>query len=478
MKIRQLVRSLPEITIRGNRELEIRGLVSDSRRVAPGDLFIARRGEKHDASQFIGQAIQAGAVAIVTDLYDPFIKQTQLICENPAHVESKLAANFYSHPSREIFAVAITGSKGKTTTSYLIQHLLNDLLGSCGLIGSIETIIGSERMASSFTTHEAIYNQKILREMVSKGCKAVSFEVSSHGLVLKRVDQISFKVGIFTNLFPDHLDFHPSLEEYAKAKKSLFSQVSEKAIFNADSSWTAFMQQGCKAPLFTFGIDEKADLMAQEIVLTPYGTRLKLKTDREEIFVETSLMGRHNVYNLLAAASVGLHMGKDLKTIAFSLSRFENVPGRLERISNSRDLQVFVDYAHTGESLENVLQSLKEIGKGKLLLLFGCGGERDPSRRLEMAAAAEKYADLTIVTSDNPRSESPEEIIRQILTGFQSREKVRIEPDRKKAIHELIQRGEKGDILLIAGKGHEKTQIFGSKSIPFDDVAIAKEALF
>lgn len=471
MKLKQIIRSIPGAKIRGNREQLIRGLSSHSQKVAPGDLFIAKKGETHDATRYIAQAIQAGAVAVVTDLYDPFLALPQIIAENPSAIEAKLAANFFSHPSKELSLIGVTGTKGKTTTAYLIQHLLGK---NCGLIGTVETIIQDERFFSSFTTHEPLYNQKILREMVSKQCTEAVFEVSSHGLALGRTDELDFNIALFTNLYSDHLDFHKDIDEYARVKKRLFSLAKDRSIFNADSEWTPFMQQGCRAPIMTFGIDHPADIRAADCVYSAETTHFHIgKTP----FI-TPLIGRHNVHNLLAAISVGIHLKMPLDEIANRLSTFQNAPGRLERVANDRGIQVFVDFAHNGDALENVLQSLRQIAPRRLLVLFGCGGNRDLGRRKNMAIAAERYADLSIVTSDNPRNESPDVIIQEILSHFHSLDKTLVEPDRKQAIRLAIQKAEPGDIVLIAGKGHEKVQIIGNQTLPFDDVAIAKEVCF
>lgn len=469
MRIRQLFRGIRNLQIRGNRELIIRGISSDSRKTAPGDLFIARKGAQHDASKYISEAIQAGAIGVVTELYDPFHNITQIISENPGSLEAEIAARFYQYPSKELFVVGITGSKGKTTTSYLIQHLIGP---DCGLMSTVETIIRGEKRPSHLTTHEPIYNQKILRQMKSKGCTSVAFEVSSHGLALGRTEKIDFDLAIFTNLYPDHLDFHGTIEEYAKAKRKLFCIAKKLCIFNSDSPWTSYMRTDVAS--FTYGIDHPADLCATELTHSIDGISFRIGTT----LFQSSLIGRHNVYNLLAATSVGLYLGMSLESIANRLSSFHTVPGRLERIPNRHGIQLFVDFAHTGDALESVLKSLKQIAPKRLLVLFGAGGNRDPARRKSMAIAADRYADLSIVTSDNPRNESPDQIIQEILEGFTDPSKILVEADRKRAIHLAIAQATEGDVVLIAGKGHEKTQIIGNQTSPFDDVVVAKEALF
>jgi len=474
MKLKVLIKGLSELDVKGSKEIEITGISSDSRTVAPGNLFIAKRGKVHDGSQFIEQAAASGAAAIMTDFYDPFLKKTQLIAKDPSFWEAELAARYYHFPSQELFVVGVTGTKGKTTTTYLIQHLLNGLNKKCGLVGTVETIIGDHKFSSSLTTHDVVYNQKMLREMVLKGCEAVAFEVSSHGLIQGRVDQIDFDLAVFTNLYPDHLDYHQTMEEYAVAKKRLFTK-SEKIILNRDSPWSDFMK-GEKEAL-TFGIENKADIQASEIHFENNKTTFWVEFQGKRQKFTSALIGHFNVYNLLAAISVGIQLGETLEKISSVLSSFASVPGRLQLAGQMKGIKVFVDHAHTEEALEAALQALRTISDKKLIVVFGCGGNRDPARRKGMARSAEKWADLIFITNDNPRQEDPEEICRQILSGFQNSDKVLVELDRKEAIYQAISRAASGDIVLVAGKGHEKLQIFAHQTISFDDVVVVKEAL-
>ncbi len=455
MKLKKIIQDL-DLTVKGSKDVEISGLCSDSRKVAPGNLFIAKRGMSFDAAQFIPQAVQAGASAIATDIYDPFVLLPQIIHPNLREIEAKLANNFFGRPSQELFVIGVTGTKGKTTSSYLIKHLLDGLGLSSGLISTVETVVQESRFFSSLTTHDPIFNQKLLKEMVLKKCKGAVLEVSSHGLDQGRVDEIDFDLAVFTNLYPDHLDYHKTMEAYTAAKKKLFEKA-KASIFNADSIW---MGNG-----LTYGI-EKGEIRAKDI---------RYNSDGTEFFVEgclfqSELIGKFNVYNMLSAISVGVHLGTDLKTISQILKKFESAPARLERIGN-----VFIDFAHTGEALENVLQTLKEIAKGKVIVVFGCGGNRDPLRRISMAKAAEKWADLCIITTDNPRGEDPKEIISQIAAAFQKAPI--IEMDRRKAIELAIQLAKPDDLILIAGKGHEQVQIFAAQTIPFDDRKVVREIL-
>ncbi len=473
MKLKALLRGVQGIEVKGSKEIEISGLTADSRTTSPGNLFIARKGTACNGAAFIPQALEAGAAAVVTDLYDPFCKATQVIVEKPEALEPFLASRFYGAPSEAMFVAGITGTKGKTTTTYLVHHLLNGLGKKAGLVGTVETILGEERRASTLTTHSAIQNQKLLKEMLAKGCDAVSFEVSSHGLEQNRVEEIDFDVGIFTNLYPDHLDYHSTMEEYAAAKKKLFANV-KCGLFNADNDWTPFMRKDCPKS-WTFGLEKEADIRGTNMQFDESGTTFFVGMQKFQI----SLMGRFNVYNALGAIAVGLHWGAPLFQIAEILTSFQTAPGRLERVLNDRGIWVFVDYAHTGEALENVLVTLREIARKRIICVFGCGGKpnRDPQRRRQMAKAAEKFADVAIITSDNPRSEEPASICQQILNAFQDPRKAIVEVNRREAIFLAIGMAEAEDIVLIAGKGHEKVQQFAHQTIPFDDVIVTKEAL-
>jgi UDP-N-acetylmuramoyl-L-alanyl-D-glutamate--2,6-diaminopimelate ligase len=474
MKLKQLVQGISDLKIKGSKEIEITGLSADSKTVAPGNLFIAKRGSEKDGSEFILEASQAGAAAILAPFYNPFLKQTQIIHEKPECLESQLAARYYQNPSKELWIAGVTGTKGKTTTTYLIRHLLERMGKRAGLMGGVETIAGAKRFPSKLTTHDAIRNQKMLRDMISEGCVAAVMEVSSHGLEQGRVDEIDFDLALFTNLYPDHLDYHKTMDEYAAAKRKLFGKARAR-IFNADSPWFEFMSRGVEG--LTYGIEKTAEIRASEIELGPHGTSLTVEYRGKKQRFSTPLIGRFNIYNLLAAISVGLHQKSDLSSLASIFSSLPIIPGRLEQVENDLGIRVFVDFAHSGEALENVLSSLREIASKRLIVVFGSGGGRDPARRSGMAAAAEKWADLAIVTTDNPRHEDPKEICREVLAAFQKPEKAILEIDRKNAIRLGVELARSGDILLIAGKGHEKTQIFNYSTIPFDDCLIAKEAL-
>ena len=489
MKLKQLFKGIEGVEIRGSKDIELTGISTDSRIISPGHLFLAKQGISDHGVDFISHALDSGASAILTDLYDPFVKVPQIIAPNPGALEALLASKFYGDPSRELYVVGVTGTKGKTTTSYMVHHLLQELGLSCGLVGTVETIVGTESRSSTLTTHSSIKNQKLLREMVLRGCHAAALEVSSHGLDQGRTENIAFDCVIFTNLTPDHLDYHQSLEKYAAAKRKLFEQLDEspkknkRALINADSEWSSFMKG--RESVWTFGLekpgdrsgDKSADISASHLRTENGQTHFVVEFAGHQEAFAIPVMGRFNVYNALGAIGVGLHRGAGLSQIASAMRSFKTAPGRLEPIANDRGLSIFVDYAHTGEALENVLKTLREIAQQKIICIFGCGGNRDPQRRTNMAKAAEQYADIAIITSDNPRGEDPMAICQEVLAGFRDPGFPRVEVDRRAAIHLGLEFAKAGDIVLIAGKGHEKVQILAHQTIAFDDCAVVREAL-
>lgn len=486
MKLKKLIKDIPIQSIRGSKELEITGVCANSKLVAPGNLFIARKGRMQDGVQYIPEALSAGAVAILTDIYDPSLSKavTQIIHPNVASLEGLIAAHFHQFASQELFLVGITGTNGKTTTSFLVKYLLDHLDLPCGLIGTIEYIIGQHRYKATRTTPDAASIQKMLREMILQGCRSAVMEVTSHALDQNRVDHIDFDTAVFTNLTLDHLDYHHSMESYCQAKNKLFRSLNsskqkkvhpyaKKAIVNIDSPWHLQMLEGCKCDVISYGIAGKADLKAEQISLGSSGTTFDLSYRGEKVALTWPLVGRFNAYNCLAATAVALSREIPLKTIASILANASSVPGRLEAVGNPLGLKIYVDFAHSDDALQNVLDCLQEFKADRLIVVFGCGGNRDASKRPKMAQVCEEYADLSIVTSDNPRNEDPAEIIRQIKTGFSRTNSHIVELDRYKAIEKAIEIATPRDIILIAGKGHETQQIFAHKTIDFDDRKIA-----
>lgn len=488
MKLKKLLKTIPIKQIKGSKEIEITGICINSKVVAPGNLFIAKRGRNEDGAQYIPEAVAAGAAAILTDLYDPTLKNvTQLIHHNVHDLESVLAANYYQFPSHELFMVGITGTNGKTTTSFLIKHLLDIVDHSCGLIGTIEYVIGQQRYQATRTTPDVSTNQKMLREMVVHGCHAAVMEVTSHALNQGRVRYIDFDVAVFTNLTIDHLDYHLSMENYCDAKKELFTSLTNTpthksksftkyAVVNADSPWHSKIIENCKAKILTYGLSSAADLYATDIDMHGTGTTFTMHYQGTAVRCHSPLAGRYNVYNVLAASAVMLTRNVPLDKIAHYISSFIPVAGRLEPVPNKLGLKIFVDFAHSDDALINVLDCLNELKKnGRIITIFGCGGDRDRTKRPKMAQACEENSDFSIVTSDNPRSEDPASIIKEIVSGFKKKSSYAIEIDRKDAIARAIEMATPEDIILIAGKGHEPYQIFAHKIVEFDDRKVASQ---
>ena len=478
MRLKKLFKDIDVIFSKGSKDIEITGVCSHSQFVAPGNLFIAKKG----GSTFIPEAIRAGAIAIVTDLYNPFIKDVQqIIHPNISEIEPIIVNRYYRFPSSHLLMIGITGTNGKTTSSYLIHHLLNRKESPSGLIGTIECITGKNRFPSQLTTADVVTNQRYLREMVDFGIQSAVMEVTSHGLDQNRVDGIDFDIGIFTNLSQDHLDYHKTMENYASAKIKLFEKMKDPlktAVINIDDPISEKMIGKTGVKVVTFGVEKKADVKATDISFSLEGTEFITHYQGKSFRVKTPMLGRYNVYNCLAALSVGISQGLEIAYLQKKMQTFPGVPGRLERIQNTKGIYLFVDFAHTEQALLQVLSTLSQIKKNRIITIFGCGGDRDQTKRPMMGEAAEKYSDEMIITSDNPRSEEPIEICRQVTLGLIGKKPFSIEVDRKKAMAMGIEMARPGDIVLIAGRGHEPFQKIGGIQVPFDDREVARKLLF
>lgn len=492
MKLKRLLKELPphllsSLAVKGSKEIEITGISAHSSLIAPGHLFVAKQGSAQSGHLYIRDALLAGASAILTDLYDPSCSQaTQLIHPDVATIEPLLAAACYAHPSDELFMVGVTGTNGKTTTTCCIKQLFERFHISTGLIGTLGYEVGSAHYEATRTTPDVCTNQKLLRDMVRHGCAAAVMEVTSHALAQGRVKNIDYNVALFTNLTQDHLDYHGTMERYAEEKRKLFRLLLAQkngskgakpeavtAILNADSSWCSYMQEGVTAQCLTYGITTPSDLQAKEVKLTPEGSYCTLHYKGEETSLFAPLPGRFNLYNILGAIAVCLAKGLKLLDVCREVQHIQQVPGRLERIPNSLKKWVYVDFGHTEDALYQTLSSLKELTSGRIIHLFGCGGDRDRTKRPKMAAVSEKLADYSIVTNDNPRSEQGLHIAQEIEAGFSKNATYHVRLDRKEAIKEALSMAKAGDIVLLSGKGHETRQYFAHHAIDFDDRLIA-----
>lgn len=477
MKLKTLLKTLPRsllesLVIKGSKEIEITGVSAHSKYVAPGHLFVAKRGSSFDGNLYIRDACLSGATAILTDLYNPCCSTlTQLIHPELTRLEPLLARAFHKEPSKELFMVGVTGTNGKTTTTCCIKQLLDGFGISTGLIGTLGYEVGQAHYEATHTTPDVCTNQKLLRDMVRHACKAAAMEVTSHALHQGRVAGIDFNVALFTNLTQDHLDYHQTMESYAEAKRTLFTSLlpSATAIFNADSPYCAFMQEGTKARILTYGIEKSADIKAEDVKLLPEGSTLTVHYQGKSQSLFVPLPGRFNLYNLLGALSVCLTRQIPLKDACSAIRNIQPIPGRLERIENSLNKWVYVDFGHTEDALRQTLTALRELTHKKIIHVFGCGGDRDPHKRPKMAAASEELAHYSIVTNDNPRSEQDSDIAKDILKGFSQNARYHIQLDRKEAIKTALEMAQEGDIVLISGKGHETRQIFARHAIDFDD---------
>jgi UDP-N-acetylmuramoyl-L-alanyl-D-glutamate--2,6-diaminopimelate ligase len=485
--VRTLLAALPDKRVIGATPARVSGLADDSRRVQPGDCFVAIPGFKVDARQFVTEAVARGATLVVTEGDAVDERVAQVLVPSARAALARLADAFYGHPSRHLTVVGITGTNGKTTTSYLVEALLQSRGLRTGVIGTIQYVIGPERRPASQTTPDALALQSLLAQMLAQGVRGVAMEVSSHALALARVDEMTFDVAVFTNLTQDHLDFHGTFDEYRRAKRRLFELLAASpkpgrtAVVNGDDPSGAEMVRGLAVPVLTFGLSEGLSVRAVEHASTIDGIALVAETPRGQVTVRSPLIGEHNVMNLLGAIATGLALGLDPPAVGQALSRVGTVPGRFEQVRAGQPFLVVVDYAHTPDALERVLATARKLTTGRLVAVFGCGGDRDRTKRPIMGEIAARLADRVWVTSDNPRSERPQAIIDEILTGVQrvagATGRASAVPDRRQAIGAALAWATAGDTVVIAGKGHETYQIIGADVLPFDDREVARQAL-
>ena len=478
MKLSEILRDIEVLSASADMDTEIGGVSYDSRRTEPGDLFVAVKGFSSDGHRFIPAAIEKGAAAVLCE--DIPADGTPYVQIRDCRLGLALASrNLFGEPAKEMTLIGITGTSGKTSSSYLVKHMLETRLGAkVGLIGTNGHMIGDEFLHSEFTTPESYELQKLFRRMADAGCTHVVMEVSSHSLALERVAGVHFDVALYTNLSQDHLDFHHTMEEYAAAKKKIFSMCSAACV-NADDAWAAYMSEDAECPILSYAAENSdADLRAEKIELSAAGVRFEADFAGERAQTSLAIPGLFSVHNALGVIAVGLVLGLPLEDCAAALRDAKGVKGRLESVPTDGDYAVIIDYSHKPDALENVLKTLRPVTRGRLIVLFGCGGDRDRLKRPIMGAIAADNADLCIVTSDNPRTEEPESIIDEIMEGFRGKTTsvLRI-CDRVEAIRTAIDKASAGDVILLAGKGHEDYQIVGHEKHHMDEREIVAEYL-
>lgn len=475
MKLEALIRALAPSEVTGARPVEIGDLAYDTRKVSPGALFFCVRGERVDGHELAWEAIERGAAALVVER-ELDVSVPQLVVADTRAAMAVAADAFFAEPTAELQVAGVTGTNGKTTTAFLLRSMLDEAGRRPGLVGTVEWMVGGERRPAPFTTPEAIDLQRLFREMLDAGDRSVALEASSHGAALRRLDRVRFDALVFTNLSQDHLDLHGTMEEYFQAKRTLFAGAQPPpAAVNVDGEWGSRLARDLadshRAPLVTFGLGEGAEVTPEDLELTPGGSRFRCAG----MDIETPLRGIFNVENALGAVAAGLLLDLDERAIVEGIAGVRAVPGRFESVDDGQLFAVIVDFAHTPDSLGTVLQAARELAERRVIVVFGAGGDRDRGKRPLMGKVAVERADVAIVTSDNPRSESPLAIVEDVLQGAGLQ--AEIDLDRRSAIERAIGLAEPGDVVVIAGKGHEQGQEIDGVVHPFDDREVARAAL-
>jgi UDP-N-acetylmuramoyl-L-alanyl-D-glutamate--2,6-diaminopimelate ligase len=475
----------------GDQQVTITGLTDDSRTVEPGSLFVAVPGERVDGHDFVDRVLAAGAAALVVGRAVSAGPTPTVRVQDSQAALGMIGSRFYGDPSLSLRMIGVTGTNGKTTTTYVVKTMLEASRRQVGLIGTVAYLVGKESIPASHTTPGALELQKLFARMVEKRLDTVVMEVSSHALALDRTAGSEFDVAVFTNLTQDHLDFHVDMERYFQAKRKLFSELGQsgtrkerkRAIINLDDPWSRRMREACTVPVWTYGLGAQADLRAENVRLSAAGTTFTLRSPAGTCTIQSRLVGEHNVYNLLAAIGVVLHEGLTLDEVRAAVGAVSNVPGRFERVEAGQDFTVVVDYAHTEDALVRLLTAAQALRTGRIITVFGCGGDRDRTKRPKMGRAAVQYSDVVILTSDNPRTEDPAAILREVEVGVKEaladRGHVRYQmlADRRAAIEAAVREAKTDDMVLIAGKGHEDYQIVGTTKHHFDDREVAREMI-
>ncbi len=463
-------------------ELDIKTIAADSRKVLKESLFVALPGPKTHGAKFIQQAIDSGARIIVcNETLDAGVIPEDVLClkvKDPQKFLVNVLKKFYHDPTSSLKLIGITGTNGKTTVTYLLESMFTTLAKTCGVIGTVNHRFGKNVFKAANTTPGLVENFDLVSKMANSGVDYCAMEVSSHALDQGRVEGLDFSYALFTNLTSDHMDYHQTRENYFLAKSKLFTKLasSRRGIINLDDEFGLRLKEMTKADVWTYAISRPADFFAKNIKLGFTGSYFEMVTPVGNVEIQTKLIGLHNIYNILSSGAVGVGEGLSLNDIKKGIEALEQVPGRLERIVEGQKFFVFVDYAHTQDALRNVLLSIRSVQKARVIVVFGCGGDRDKTKRPLMASVVEELSDFAIVTTDNPRSEDPEEIVREILVGFKKKN-FKVVLDRAEAIAQALSLAQQGDVVIIAGKGHEDYQIFKDHTITFDERKIVRENL-
>jgi UDP-N-acetylmuramoyl-L-alanyl-D-glutamate--2,6-diaminopimelate ligase len=470
-------------TLEQHRAAAVSGVFDDSRRVEPGGVFVALRGSAADGRQFVDAAVQRGAAVVVGENLPERPDAAVINVPDARTVLARLAARWNgldAEPACRMKLAGVTGTNGKTTTAIMTRAIVQAAGHKCGLLGTVRYDLCDRSVTARMTTPGAVELAAYLRECADAGAAVSVMEVSSHAIDQQRTAGLRFAAAAFTNLTRDHLDYHKTFENYGAVKARLFAELDESAVavINRDDPHAEDMVRNCKARVVWYSLKRTADITGKIARDTVRGTYYRMRIDKADLVLENAIVGLHNVYNALAAAGLARALGMPLEAIEAGLSAVRNIPGRLQRVPCVSGADVFVDYAHTDDALQNVLSVLKPLTRGRLVVVFGCGGDRDRTKRPLMAVAVAKFGDQILVTSDNPRTEDPQAIIAEIMTGFgeSDRRRVTVEPDRAAAIRAALAAAGSGDVVLIAGKGHEDYQIVGDRRIHFDDVEVAIQA--
>lgn len=476
MKLKELLRDIAVLDTNADPETEIADVRYDSRAVGSGDLFVAVEGFQADGHRFIPMAAEKGAAAVLCSKR-PAADIPYILTDDTRRALALVSAAYFGHPARRLVMIGVTGTNGKTTSTTLIKHMLEDCLGTkVGLIGTIANYIGDRELPAARTTPESYDLQRLLHDMVEEGCTHAVMEASSHALFLGRTAGIRFRAGLFTNLTQDHLDFHGTMKAYAEAKARLFS-ISDAAALNTDDAWSTFMAQSAECPVLSYGTNGGEDLSARDIEYTAGGVCFTAALGNQTARVRLAIPGEFSVSNALTALAAGAILELPLDSMAASLGRAKGVKGRVEVVPTPEDFTVVIDYAHTPDALKKILQTMKAVAPGRVVAVFGCGGDRDAAKRPIMGGIAAAYADFAVVTSDNPRTEEPEAIIADILRGMPPDAPKAVIPDRREAIAWAIDHREPGDIIVLTGKGHETYQDIGGVKNHMDEREIVAEHL-